>query len=69
MYSEHCQTFKMERFAKKNFARVQVCNEKFFRARRGRFVELEPFDKDSVKNTGKRRLTGKNFGGFSPRFF
>ena len=48
---------------------MQVCNEKFFRARRGRFVELGPFDKDSVKNTGKRRPTGKNFGGFSPRFF
>ena len=43
-------------------------NQKLFRARGRRFVELGHFDKDFVKNTRKRGLTGKHFGVFSPRY-
>ena len=52
-YSEYCQTFKMECFAR----------------RQGEgFVELRNFDKYFVKNTRKRGTARKHFGVFSPRY-
>ena len=47
--SEHCQTFKMERFAKKQG---------------GEFLELRYFDKHFIKKQEKRRIPGKQFGVF-----
>ena len=45
-------------FYNKKNARVQVCKHKFFGAKRERFVELGPFDKDFVKNKKKRPRWG-----------
>ena len=48
---------------------MQVCNQKFLRESRRRFVELGHFNKDSIKNTrkrGKHFPTGKHFGVLSP---
>ena len=56
-YSEHCQTFKMEHFAKR------------IRAGQGRgFLELGHFDKHFLKNKRKRDPTGKHFVVFSTRY-
>ena len=60
-YSEHCQTFKMECFSKKNNAWGQMCNQKLFRTGGGRFVKLGHFDKHFIKNTRKRGPTRKHF--------
>ena len=48
-----CQTFKMERFAK-NIMSAEAQPEIF----QGRFVELEHFDKQFLKNTRKRAPQG-----------
>ena len=54
-YSQHCQTFKVERFAK----RMSECSHiaRNFQAR-GSFIELSHFDKHLIKNASKKGLTG-----------
>ena len=73
MYSEHCQTFKVECFAKQIMPECRYATRNFSGQGRGvgewgRFVELGHFDKGFVKNTRKRGPTGKHFGIFSPRY-
>ena len=51
-YSEHCQTFKMKRFAKRIMPECRHTKRNF--QGRGGFVELEHFDKHFVKNTRKK---------------
>ena len=66
-YSEHCQPFKMERFANRIMPKC-ICATRNFLGQGGgaeRFVELGHFDKDLIKNTRKTR---KYFGLFSPRY-
>ena len=48
---EHCQTFKMERFAKKTVPECR-CATRTFQGRGG-FVELGHFNKHFVKTTSK----------------
>ena len=59
-YSQHCQTFKMERFCKKSNVWGQMHNQKCFRAKDWRrwFVELEHFDKHSSKTQEKETPQG-----------
>ena len=51
-YSDHCQTFKIERFAKRIMPECR-CAARNFQVRKGRFVELGHIDKEFVKNTRK----------------
>ena len=51
-YSEHCQSFKIERFARRILLEYR-CTTKLFQARAG-FVELGQFIKHFVKSTSKK---------------
>ena len=62
-YSEHCQTFKIERFAKRIMSKCRGATI-IFQDREG-FVELGPFDKYFVKNRKKRPYRGTFWGFFS----
>ena len=55
-------------FYNKKNDRVQVCKHKLFGAKRERFVELGPFDKDFVKNNKKEASLGNILEFFSPRY-
>ena len=68
LYSEHCQTFKMECFAKRAMPEYRCATRNFPGQGGGGIVELEHFDKYFVKNTRKRGPRGKYFGNFSPTF-
>ena len=52
MYSKHCETFQLERFAKRVMPECWCTNRK---GREG-FVELGQFDKHFVKKTRKRGI-------------
>ena len=49
MYSEHCETFKMERFAKGIMSECRCATRNFLGQLRGRFVELGHFDKEALQ--------------------
>ena len=66
MYLEHCQTFKIERFAKRIMSECRCAIRNFSEPAGRRFVELGHFDKKFIKNTRKRGPAGKHFGFFSP---
>ena len=61
MYSEHCQTFKMEFFAKRIMPECRCGTRKFSRQGRRAFVGPEYFDKHFLKNMRKRGPVGKYF--------
>ena len=64
-YSEHCQTFTMECFAKRTMPELK-CTTRNFLGHWGKIVYLEHFDKHFVKNTRKRGPKGKYFWNFCP---
>ena len=68
-YSGHCQTFKIERFAKRIMPECTCVGTQpeIFQSR-GSFMELGHFDKHFVKNTRKKCLAVKYFRVFSPRY-
>ena len=69
-YSEHCQTSKMECFAKRHNDWVQMHNQNFFRTWMGVVgVELGHFDKHFFPNRRKRGPAEKHFGVFLLDFF
>ena len=67
MYSKHCQTFKIQHFAKIIMPECRAQPE-FFRAEGWVFVELGHFDKHFVKNAQKVEPVGKHFGIFSAKY-
>ena len=56
-YSEHYQTFKMKRFAKRITPECR-CTPRNFPGQWGMFVELGHFDKYLIKNTNKEGPQG-----------
>ena len=57
----------MERFSKRIMRECSCATRSF--SREGRMnCGVKVFDKDFVKNTGKRGPTGNHFGVFSPRY-
>ena len=60
MYLEHCQTFKMERFAKKIMPEYRWATRNFSGQGKWGFVKLGHIDKHFVKNTRKRGPGGKH---------
>ena len=66
MYSEHCQTIKMEPFAKRIMPECRCATTNF--SGHVRFVEAGHFNKLLVKSTRKRGHAGKHFRVFFPRY-
>ena len=67
-YSEHCQTLKMECFAKGKMPECRCATKNFSGQGRRGFVEIAHFDKHFVKSTKKRDPAGKHFISFSPKY-
>ena len=68
MYSEHCQTFKLDHFAKRTMPGCRCATRNTSLQGGWGFVEPGYFDKHFVKNTRKRGPARKHFENFSLRY-